>query len=274
MRKRSDFFGNLVEFTALTDWPLLVANGPEEGQAILQHASNRNLVARGQTGTQWALTWDGWQAVEQEFDMFNQFMTDTLTMYKPDGQVFENIRACVTGNGILIEDVRLPIEAGDKLTRSLPSGLTEEFIVDDPGFHERFSGIAAHFQVRVRRANSETSPPRVQNVFYGPVGSLAQNSQHFSQIASIGIQSQDLTRLINELATHLDELNLDPRQKQRAEAQLVILKVELAGEADPAIVKQAGRTLRNIIEGAIGSLLATAAQPGLWHWIHNTLASF
>lgn len=64
LRKRSDFFGNLVEFTALTDWPLLVANGPEEGQAILQHARNRNLVAHGQTETQWALTWDGWQAVE------------------------------------------------------------------------------------------------------------------------------------------------------------------------------------------------------------------
>jgi hypothetical protein len=31
LRKRSDFFGNLVEFTVLTDWPLIVANGPEEG---------------------------------------------------------------------------------------------------------------------------------------------------------------------------------------------------------------------------------------------------
>lgn len=206
--------------------------------------------------------------------MFNQLMTDTLTLRKPNGQVFENIRACVAGKGILIEDVRLPIESGDKLTRSLPSGLTEEFVVDDPGFHERFSGMAAHFQVKVRRVGSERRPPQVQNVFYGPIGSLAQNSQHFSQTASIGVQSQDLTRLISELATHLGELNLDPRQKQRAEAQIATLKLELAGEADPAIVKQAGHTLRNILEGAIGSLLATAAQPGLWHWIHQTLASF
>jgi hypothetical protein len=63
LRKRSEFFGSFVEFAPLTDWPLLVANGPEEGQAILQHAYSRNLVAR-QTGTQWALTWDGWEAVE------------------------------------------------------------------------------------------------------------------------------------------------------------------------------------------------------------------
>ena len=206
--------------------------------------------------------------------MFNELMTDNLTMHKPDGRVFENIRACVAGKGILIEDVRLPIEAGDKLTRSLPSGLTEEFIVDDPGFHEKFSDMAAHFQVKVRRANFEKSPPQVQNVFNGPVGSLAQNSHHFNQTSSIRIQSQDLNRLINELTAHLDELNLDLRQKQRAEAQIATLKVELAGEADPAIVKQAGQTLRNITEGAIGSLLATAAQPGIWHWIHQALGTF
>jgi hypothetical protein len=30
------------------------------------------------------------------------------------------------------------------------------------------------------------------------------------------------------------------------------------------IVEQAGRTLRNITEGAIESLLATAAQPTVW----------
>src|SRR5664279_490298 len=47
------------------------------------------------------------------------------------------------------------------------------------------------------------------------------------------------------------------------------LKAELAGQPDPGIVRQAGRTLRNITEGAIGSLLAASAQPGLWHWIQQ-----
>jgi len=85
---------------------------------------------------------------------------------------------------------------------------------------------------------------------------------------------QELAKLVSDLTAHLDELNLDTRQKQRAEAQIATLKAELTGDPDPAIVCQAGRTLRNITEGAIGSLLATAAQPGIWHWIHQTLASF
>jgi hypothetical protein len=112
---------------------------------------------------------------------------------------------------------------------------------------------------------NEKLQPLVNNMFYGPVGSVAQNSEYFTQTANIGIQPQDLSRLVTEFTNHLDDLSLAGRQKQRAEAQIAALKAELAGVPDPAIVKQAGRTLRSITEGAIGSLLATAAQPTVWH---------
>jgi hypothetical protein len=78
--------------------------------------------------------------------------------------------------------------------------------------------------------------------------------------------------LVAEISDHLDELQLDPHQKQRAEVQIAALKIELAGDPDPVIVTQALRTLRNMTEGAIGSLLATAVQPTVWHWIQQVLA--
>jgi hypothetical protein len=109
--------------------------------------------------------------------------------------------------------------------------------------------------------------------FYGPVGNVAQNSQHVSQRASIATQSEGLARLVADFGSHINELRLDVRQRQRAEAQLAILNTELSGEPDPEIVRQAGRTLRNITEGAVGSLLATATQPSVWHWIHQVLTS-
>jgi hypothetical protein len=117
-------------------------------------------------------------------------------------------------------------------------------------------------------------PVIFQNTFNAPVGNVAQDSQAFSQRSNMGPEPADLSRLIAELANHIDELGLDARQKQRAEAQIAALKAELAGKPDAEIVQQAGRTLRNITEGAIGSLLATAAQPGVWHWIHQMLGSF
>jgi hypothetical protein len=45
-------------------------------------------------------------------------------------------------------------------------------------------------------------------------------------------------------------------------------------EPDLVIVRQAGRTPRNIPEGAVGSLLAAAAQPAVWHGIQHLLAQF
>jgi len=54
--------------------------------------------------------------------MFGELMTDTLVLHKPDGRAFPGVRACVSSKGILIPDVLLPIEAGDKLKRALPNG--------------------------------------------------------------------------------------------------------------------------------------------------------
>jgi hypothetical protein len=81
----------------------------------------------------------------------------------------------------------------------------------------------------------------------------------------------DLNRLVTELTSHLDELQIDSRQRQKAEAQIATLKAQLTDEPDPLIIKQAGRTLRNITEGAIGSMLSTAVQPTVWVWVHEIM---
>lgn len=101
---------------------------------------------------------------------------------------------------------------------------------------------------------SEKLQPLVHNTFYGPVGNIAQHSERFSQAAIIGIPREELGNFTSDLLEHIDELKLDARQRQRADAQIAILRTELAAEPDQTIVKQAGRTLRNVIEGAVGSL--------------------
>lgn len=73
---------------------------------------------------------------------------------------------------------------------------------------------------------------------------------------------------------HLSELKLAPADHKRAAAQLQTIQAQLSDEPDPVIVRQAGRTLRNITEGAIGSLVATAVQPGVWHMIALLLGTY
>jgi hypothetical protein len=124
--------------------------------------------------------------------------------------------------------------------------------------------------------NSEPVPREklvtlVHNTFYGDVGAIAQNSEGFNQTVNLGVSPQEFLRFVTQFTNHLNELNLDERQKRRAEAQLAALRAESSSEPDAAIVKQAGRSLRSITEGAIGSLIATAVQPSVWLWIHETL---
>lgn len=124
-----------------------------------------------------------------------------------------------------------------------------------------------------------TAPAPITVTFHDHSISVSQSSNvqigdSNTQDVKLRIETHDLARLVTDLTKHLDELNLDARQKQRAEAQIAALRAELGEDPDPAVVRQAGRTLRNITEGAIGSLLATATQPAVWQWIHQTLASF
>src|SRR5690348_15093749 len=88
-----------------------------------------------------------------------RLLTDIVALYKPDGQIFEKIAARVSGNKALILDCRLPIEAGDRLVRDLPSGLRDEFIVDEPGFQPAVEGMPPHFQVDVHRAAPKKPTP-------------------------------------------------------------------------------------------------------------------
>lgn len=112
------------------------------------------------------------------------------------------------------------------------------------------------------------------------VGSISnspvqQGGVHSTQNQAVSYTARDLSdlnRLVGEFEAHLGELRLDAKQRQKAEAQIATIKAQLIDEPDPVIVKQAGRTLRNITEGMIGSLLATAAtQPVVWVWVSQAM---
>ena len=63
------------------------------------------------------------------------------------------------------------------------------------------------------------------------------------------------------LGGRLDELRLNVEDKRVAQAQLDTVNIQLADKPNPVIVREAGKTLRSLTEGAISSLIATAAQP-------------
>lgn len=104
---------------------------------------------------------------------------------------------------------------------------------------------------------------------------IQQGGEHATMTQTVSYSRNDfddLRRLVDVFENHFDDLPLDVAAKKKAMAQVRTIKAQLEDEPDTVIVKQAGRTLRNITEGAIGSLIATAAQPAIWSGVASIMA--
>jgi len=99
----------------------------------------------------------------------------------------------------------------------------------------------------------------------------AQSTQ--SQVNTYNAQDHaDLSRLISEFNSRLHELKLDAAVARHANAQISTIQAQLGEFLNPTIVHQAGRTLRNVTEGAISSLIGAAVQPTVWSWMAQAMA--
>lgn len=79
-------------------------------------------------------------------------LNDRVALAKDNGERHEDIPAVFDGKTIIMEDVTLPIETGDRFERRLPNGHVESYVVLEPGFRESFGGIPSHYETQVRRA--------------------------------------------------------------------------------------------------------------------------
>ena len=157
-------------------------------------------------------------------------------------------------------------------------------------FQQRLSTVRTRvldFALKIEVANpdageaeADTAPisadklqPIINNFFHGDVGNVAQNNQYVSQNAQLGITAKNLTEFTGQFRAHLAELNLTPKDTKRVDAQLQTIDAQLADEPNPVILREAGRSIRNITEQAIGGLVAAAAtNPSTWTWIQSVLA--
>lgn len=87
-------------------------------------------------------------------------------------------------------------------------------------------------------------------------------------------RDESLRHLVELLDGHLSQLNLSVSDERKAKSQLETIKAQLLDKPNPSIVKEAAKTLKNITEGAIGSLIASAIQPTVWVTVLNLLNHF
>jgi hypothetical protein len=83
--------------------------------------------------------------------MPDELIDEVVTLVRKNGQKVAGIQAAVRPKLIFIADDSVRIEEGDKLTRKLPNGGEEVFLVRDRGYVPKSGLLPAHYQVKVER---------------------------------------------------------------------------------------------------------------------------
>lgn len=103
------------------------------------------------------------------YTLFHEFQRDRITVSTPDGSVVAFEVAANVGRGkISVLDTSIPIEVGYVITRTLPSGVVEEYEVEDPGFRQAFDEIPARYAMKVSNRKAPRSHQPIHVNATGP----------------------------------------------------------------------------------------------------------
>lgn len=134
---------------------------------------------------------------------FDDFMTDDISILKKDGTRIDNKKASVQSKGIFINRSDILIESGDLIERKMSNGGVETFEVIDPGFHEKFHGIEAHYQMKVRKLGIPEAKAAVQQITYNINGANARVNQNSVD------NSTNISTVNPDVLDHLDAIKVE-----------------------------------------------------------------
>lgn len=242
--------GNGIKFPPeqdLGNWAGAQPSDIEARIATLRHIYCDMEVARGGDGM-----------------ALRDLMRDKVTFVKADGTaVRQNIQAQVSSGQIITFDADLPVEPGDHFLRALPSGLVEDYVVDDPNFMTGIGGIPSSFQSKVRRSREAVAPPqqviqRITNNFRGDNSRVTFGTDNSVNVVK-SFQPLAVAGLVEQIKTNVNSLP-EPQRTDIA-APLKLLEDEIkSGSPEPSKLHSALRSILTITEGAAGNLVAAGIQ--------------
>lgn len=106
-----------------------------------------------------------------------RFAKQAIVLVKKDGQRVEG-QAIVTQGNATVFDGKFPVEVGDEIERTLPSGIVERYEVTDSGYSPALGGIPEHYAIKLRNPASRSAQPSVVHNYNvsGPVAAVGANA--------------------------------------------------------------------------------------------------
>lgn len=161
---------------------------------------------------------------------FDTLLTDTVSVLKQDGKIFEGIKAAVDSDKISIMRSDILIETGDLVSRKMSNGAEETFRVLDPGFHEKFHSIPAGYQMRVVKLGVPEAAKAMQNITYNITGHNARiNQNSVDNSTNVVSVNPDVVELLAALRSEISRMDLSPEQMRSASELLDTAEAQIQG---------------------------------------------
>ena len=111
-------------------------------------------------------------------------------------------------------------------------------------------------------ANPSTQSIQIQNAINSPIQQGINSVQHQTATYQLPPISK-IEEVISQIEKHLSDLSLTSKKERLVKAQVATIKAQIMDEPNQNIIKEAFGTIRNVIEGAAGSMLASGVWPSI-----------
>jgi hypothetical protein len=176
---------------------------------------------------------------------FADLMNDTIDVLKTDGTKVVGLKASVQRSKVFMDAGTLLIRSNDLVIRRMSNGAEETYRVIDPGFHEAFHGIKAHYQMEVQKLGLPEATSAVQNITYNITG----NNTRFNQ--NTIDSSTNVVQIGTGAAQHIEALRNELRQMQ-----IPVTEKEAALEIIDGVEDafRSGRPKKSIVSALLAAL--------------------
>jgi hypothetical protein len=187
---------------------------------------------------------------------FSALMRDVVNVLDENGTTIkENVKASVQKSKIITSDTSFPLRPNYHFLRNLPNGLMEDFLVIDPGFHRGMDVIPDTYQSTVRRSDIPITDQRtiIQNISGSNNRVYAGSTDNSVNIGSFDILAT--ASVLDEIKPYVEKLPTNIQKEISNHLDTIESEVR-SPVANQSIVRGALQSIKNIAEGASGSLVA------------------
>lgn len=144
---------------------------------------------------------------------FQSLLKDSVHIVKPDGQRLGPYKASVSSGSITIMEKSLNVEEGDHVTRPLPSGKEELYLVVSADYSPGLGSIPPHYSLKVQKTTAIVDSP-------SSMKSTTINIHNSTGIQVGDYNTQHIQAIFNELIQKIESSSGSASEKAEAKGRL------------------------------------------------------